>query len=95
MRALNAALAAALVGKLSRIFGGAPLPMIAAFNGTMFYGTAALVVLAFTLRYLALPWTAIAHARAAVDRAREEGLLVGLIRPITLWPVDAYRRAPM
>jgi len=42
--------------------------MIAAFNGTMIYGTAALVVLAFTLRYLALAWTAIAHARAAVDR---------------------------
>ena len=42
--------------------------MIAAFNGTMIYGTAALVVLAFTLRYFALPWTAIAHARSAVDR---------------------------
>jgi len=42
--------------------------MIAAFNGTMIYGTAGLVVLAFTLRYLALPWTAIAHARSAVDR---------------------------
>ena len=42
--------------------------MIAAFNGTMVYGTAGLVVLAFTLRYLALPWTAITHARFAVDR---------------------------
>ena len=42
--------------------------MIAAFNGTMIYGTAAIVVLAFTLRYLALAWTAIAHARTAVDR---------------------------
>jgi ABC-type Fe3+ transport system permease subunit len=41
--------------------------MIAAFNGTMIYGTAGLVVLAFTLRYLALPRTAIAHARSAVD----------------------------
>jgi iron(III) transport system permease protein len=42
--------------------------MIAAFNGTMIYGTAAIVVLAFTLRYLALAWTAVAHARSAVDR---------------------------
>lgn len=42
--------------------------MIAAFNGTIIYGTAGLVVLAFTLRYLALAWTAIAHARSAVDR---------------------------
>jgi iron(III) transport system permease protein len=42
--------------------------MIALFNGTPVYGTAALVVLAFTLRYLALAWTAIAHACAVVDR---------------------------
>jgi ABC-type Fe3+ transport system permease subunit len=42
--------------------------MIAAFNGTLIYGTATVVVLAFTLRYLALAWTAIAHARSAVDR---------------------------
>jgi len=42
--------------------------MIAAFNGTMIYGTAAVVVLAFTVRYLALAWTTSAHARAAVDR---------------------------
>jgi iron(III) transport system permease protein len=41
--------------------------MIAAFNGTAIYGTAGVVVLAFTLRYLALAWTAIAHARAALD----------------------------
>ena len=34
-------------------------------------------------------------ARAAVDRAREEGLPVGLIRPITLWPFpsEQIRRA--
>lgn len=42
--------------------------MIALFNGTPVYGTATVVVLAFALRYLALAWTAIAHARAAVDR---------------------------
>jgi iron(III) transport system permease protein len=42
--------------------------MIAAFNGTLIYGTATVVVLAFALRYLALAWTAIAHARSAVDR---------------------------
>lgn len=42
--------------------------MIALFNGTPVYGTATLVVLAFALRYLALAWTGIAHARAAVDR---------------------------
>jgi len=42
--------------------------MIALFNGTPVYGTATLVVLAFALRYLALAWTAIAHARSAVDR---------------------------
>jgi iron(III) transport system permease protein len=41
--------------------------MIAAFNGTFIYGTAGVVVLAFALRYIALPWTAIAHARSAVD----------------------------
>ncbi len=35
-------------------------------------------------------------ARSAVDRARAEGLRVGLIRPITLWPfpTQAFRRAP-
>jgi ABC-type Fe3+ transport system permease subunit len=42
--------------------------MIAAFNGTVIYNTALLVVLAFSLRYLALAWTAIGHARAAMDR---------------------------
>jgi iron(III) transport system permease protein len=41
--------------------------LIAVFNGTFLYGTFGLVVLAFTLRYLALAWTAIAHARAAMD----------------------------
>ena len=41
--------------------------MIAAFNGTMLYGTFRLVVLAFALRDLALPGTAIAQTRAAVD----------------------------
>jgi iron(III) transport system permease protein len=41
--------------------------LIAVFNGTFLYGTVGLVVLAFTLRYLALAWTAIAHARAAMD----------------------------
>jgi ABC-type Fe3+ transport system permease subunit len=42
--------------------------MIAVFNETRIYNTAPLVVMAFVLRYLALPWTAVAHARAAVDR---------------------------
>jgi ABC-type Fe3+ transport system permease subunit len=42
--------------------------MIAAFSDTMIYGTTSVVVLAFTLRYVALPWTALAHARSAVDR---------------------------
>lgn len=42
--------------------------LIALFNGTFIYGTIAIVVLAFALRYLALAWTAIAHARSAVDR---------------------------
>jgi iron(III) transport system permease protein len=42
--------------------------MITAFNGTAIYGTATVVLLAFTLRYVALAWTAIRHARAAVDR---------------------------
>lgn len=34
-------------------------------------------------------------ARSAVNKAREEGLKVGLVRPITLWPfpTDAIRRA--
>jgi ABC-type Fe3+ transport system permease subunit len=42
--------------------------LIAVFNGSVLYGTAGLVVLAFTLRYCALSWTAIAHARTSVDR---------------------------
>lgn len=42
--------------------------MIALFNGTLVYGTTTLVVAAFALRYLALAWTAIGHARTAVDR---------------------------
>ena len=34
-------------------------------------------------------------SRSAVNKAREKGLKVGLIRPITLWPfpVDALKRA--
>ena len=34
-------------------------------------------------------------ARSAVNKAREEGLKVGLVRPITLWPfpADAVQRA--
>jgi iron(III) transport system permease protein len=42
--------------------------LIAAFNGSVLYGTAGVVLLAFTLRYCALSWTAIAHARTSVDR---------------------------
>jgi 2-oxoglutarate ferredoxin oxidoreductase subunit alpha len=30
-------------------------------------------------------------ARAAVDRAREEGIAVGLVRPITLWPFPSQQ----
>ncbi|MCX5644039.1 MAG: 3-methyl-2-oxobutanoate dehydrogenase subunit VorB [Phycisphaerae bacterium] len=30
-------------------------------------------------------------ARAAVDQAREEGILIGLIRPITLWPFPSQQ----
>lgn len=35
-------------------------------------------------------------ARAAVDRARHEGLAVGMVRPITVWPFPtaAFARAP-
>ena len=38
---------------------------------------------------------AIRVARSAVNKAREEGLKVGLVRPITLWPfpTDAIQRA--
>jgi ABC-type Fe3+ transport system permease subunit len=42
--------------------------MIYLFNDTYVYGTGAIVVLAFTLRYLALGWTGVVVARRGVDR---------------------------
>jgi ABC-type Fe3+ transport system permease subunit len=42
--------------------------MIAVFSGTVIYGTAALVVLVFALRYLALAWNGVAFALRSVDR---------------------------
>jgi iron(III) transport system permease protein len=72
--------------------------MIAAFNDTMIHGTAAVVVLAFTLRYLALSWTAIAHARAAADRDMVDAARVSgasgwpLFRRI-VWPQIAPQTA--
>jgi iron(III) transport system permease protein len=42
--------------------------MLFAFNGTVLYGTAALVIMAFTVRYLALGWNAVAFARQGMDR---------------------------
>lgn len=61
--------------------------MITAFNGTVIYETAAVVLLAFTLRYLALAWMAIRHARTAVDR---DVVDAGRVSGATGWPL--FRR---
>jgi ABC-type Fe3+ transport system permease subunit len=42
--------------------------MIFAFNGTVIYGTTAVVLVALTLRYLAPAWNGVALARRGVDR---------------------------
>lgn len=72
--------------------------MIAAFNGTVIYGTAAVVVLAFTLRYLSLAWTTITHARAAmdhdvVDAARLSGASGWPLFQRIVWPQIASQVA--
>ena len=41
--------------------------MIALFEGTILYGTSGLVIVAYTLRYLAPAWTLVANARRSVD----------------------------
>jgi iron(III) transport system permease protein len=42
--------------------------MVFAFNGTVLHATASLVVMAFSIRYLALGWNAVAFARRGMDR---------------------------
>jgi len=42
--------------------------MISLFNGTVLYGTATLVIAAFTIRYVAIGWNGIAIALRGVDR---------------------------
>ncbi len=65
--------------------------MIFAFNGTFVYGTAGIVVLAFTMRYLALGWNGVALARRSVDRDLIDAARVGgahgwsLLRHV-VWP---------
>jgi iron(III) transport system permease protein len=41
--------------------------MIALFEGTLVYGTAALVIAAYTVRYMAPAWSLVAAARRGVD----------------------------
>jgi iron(III) transport system permease protein len=42
--------------------------LLGAFNRTLLYGTVAVVVLAFSVRYVALGWSVVAHALRTVDR---------------------------
>lgn len=72
--------------------------MIAIFNETIIYGTPALVVLAFALRYLALSWTAIAYARSAedhdvIDAARVSGASGWPLFQRIVWPQIASQVA--
>lgn len=65
--------------------------MIYGFNGTVLYGTAALVVLAFSLRYAAIGWTGVALARRGVDRdivdaARLDGASGWPLLRHVIWP---------
>jgi iron(III) transport system permease protein len=65
--------------------------MIFAFNGTLIYNTAAMVIVAFTLRYLALGWNGVASACRGMDRDLIDAARVGgahgwsLLRHV-VWP---------
>jgi iron(III) transport system permease protein len=68
--------------------------LIAALNGTVVYGTAALVVAAFTLRYLAIGWEGASAARRALDRDLTDAARLSGARGWTLfrhvhWPHGA------
>lgn len=65
--------------------------LIAALNGTVIYGTSALVILAFALRYLAIAWEGAASARRAMDRDLTDAARLGGARGWALfrhvhWP---------
>ena len=65
--------------------------MISVFNDSFIYGTATLVVAAFTLRYLAVAWHASAQAWRAVDRDLTDAARLSGARGWTLlrhaqWP---------
>ena len=65
--------------------------MLFAFNGTPVYGTAVLVMVAFTLRYLALGWYGVALAgrgmdRALIDAARVSGAHGWSLLRRVVWP---------
>jgi iron(III) transport system permease protein len=65
--------------------------MISTFKGTVVYGTSAMVIVAFTLRYLALGWNGVALACRGMDRDLVDAARVGgahgwsLLRRV-VWP---------
>lgn len=68
--------------------------LLQAFSGTVLYGTVSLVVLAFTLRYLALGWHGAARALRSVDAdlvdaARLEGARGWTLFRLACWPQTA------
>jgi iron(III) transport system permease protein len=72
--------------------------MVFAASGTVFYGTAALVLLAFALRYLAVGWTGVAVARRSVvpdltDAGRLNGARPWALLRYVQWPQIATQAA--
>jgi ABC-type Fe3+ transport system permease subunit len=72
--------------------------LVFAFSGTVIYGTAVIVLLAFALRYLAIGWTGVAFAMRSVDSdLNDAGRLNGagtwtLLRHVQ-WPQIAPQAA--
>ena len=69
--------------------------MIFMFNGSVIYGTAALVVFAFVIRYLAVGWNGAALALRGLDRdLSDAGRLSGAGGWKMLWHVQWPQIAP-
>jgi iron(III) transport system permease protein len=69
------------------LLGRSMIAVLDFFDSPVIYGTVALVVLAFALRYVALAWTVIRHARTAVDR---DVVDAGRVSGAAGWPL--FRR---
>src|SRR5262249_50861953 len=70
--------------------------LIGGLSGTQVYGTTAIVILAFTLRYLALGWNGAALARRGVDgdlidMARLDGASSWVLLRRAVWPQIALQ----